>query len=62
MSNDEMTRERYLELERTADLRLTPEEIAAGWHFCWDWDGLLIHDSDPEADACGCRPQAGTEK
>jgi len=38
-----------------SDLPLWPEEVAEGWHFCWDWGGLLIHQDDPEACACTCR-------
>jgi len=33
---------------------LTEEEQAEGWHFCKDFDGLLIHKSDPEAQHCSC--------
>lgn len=55
-----MTSARYMELSGDMDLSLTPEEFAAGWHFCNDWDGLLIHASDPEAEACLCaRPRPG---
>lgn len=36
--------------------QLTKEEVAEGWHFCFDWDGLLIHKDDPEAGACTCFP------
>lgn len=25
-----------------------------GFHYCPDWDGLLIHSSDPEAECCTC--------
>jgi hypothetical protein len=34
---------------------LTKEEAEEGWHFCWDWDGLLIHKDDPEAECCTCK-------
>lgn len=34
---------------------LTDEEIAEGWHYCWDWDGLLIHPDMPEAESCACK-------
>jgi hypothetical protein len=33
--------------------KLTPEERRE-WHFCWDWDGLLIHRDDPEFECCVC--------
>lgn len=49
-----MTEERYRALNRNMDLTLTPEEVAAGWHFCYEWDGMLIHREDMEAKACRC--------
>lgn len=33
---------------------LTPEEIAAKWHFCPDWDGLLINPTMGEFECCTC--------
>jgi hypothetical protein len=33
---------------------LTHDEIAAGWHFCWDWDGLLIGPGMGETASCHC--------
>jgi hypothetical protein len=33
---------------------LTDREFANGWHFCFEWDGLLIHPSWPEAECCRC--------
>lgn len=36
-----MTPERHSQLMRNDDLELTEEEIKAGWHFCWEEDGLL---------------------
>lgn len=51
-----MTPERYRELSRNMAAALTPEEVAAGWHFCCDWDGLLINDEYPEAECCTCGP------
>lgn len=50
-----MTKERYFELERNLELNLTPEEIQEGWIFCsCEWDGLLIHKDDQEAQCCAC--------
>lgn len=37
-----MTDERYNALMSNEDLELTPSEIAKGWHFCCEWDALLI--------------------
>lgn len=30
------------------------EEEQKYYHFCWDWDGLLIHKDDPEFKSCTC--------
>lgn len=49
-----LTVERFHELENDWSLRLTKEEVAEGWHWCDDWDGLLIHPTMKEADACLC--------
>lgn len=32
--------------------RLTQEEMNEGWVFCCEWDGLLIHKTDREAECC----------
>jgi hypothetical protein len=50
-----MTKERYRELQRNMESRLTPQEQNDGWIFCnCEWDGMLIHKSDPEAECCSC--------
>jgi len=46
--------ERWIELMTNHQSRLTPEEVAAGWHFCFDWDGLLVGPGMPEIEACRC--------
>lgn len=33
---------------------ITQEQYEAGWHFCCDWGGLLIHTSHPEYESCAC--------
>lgn len=43
-------------------MKLNAAEIIDGWHFCWEWDGLLIHPSHPEAETCQCIPHALLEK
>jgi len=48
-----MTDERYLALERTGE-KLTDAERKEGWHYCCEWDGLLINKSWPEAECCTC--------
>ena len=47
-----MTRERFNELMRRLDMLLTPEEEAEGWHFCNEFDGLLVK-GDPKEKFCG---------
>jgi hypothetical protein len=49
-----MTDERYSQLMGNLDLSVTPEEFDEGYHFCMDWDGLLICPSDLEWCACTC--------
>ena len=51
-----MTPERMRFVERNIDAELTPEEIAEGWHFCYDWDGLLVnrYDKEGEGSCCTC--------
>lgn len=46
-----MTPQRYEKL-MSRQARLTKAEVKEGWHYCPEWDGLLIHPSDPEADFC----------
>lgn len=35
-------------------VHLTPEEMAEGWHWCPEWDDLLIHPADGEYALCEC--------
>ena len=37
-----MTDGRYNALMDDDESELTENEIAEGWHFCFDWDGLLV--------------------
>lgn len=49
--------ERYMALEHGNDKdgpHLTQEEIKKGWHFCCEWDGLLIGPGMVEMKACQC--------
>ena len=36
------------------NVTLTAEEVANGWHWCDEWDGLLIHADDREFEHCKC--------
>ena len=50
MSMDEARRAR---LER-GEGSLTQEEQEQGWHFCHDWDGMLIGPGWDEMEVCLC--------
>ena len=47
-----MTEERYNELMRDENAKLTEEEMDEGWHFCLEFDGLLVK-GDPNEEYCG---------
>lgn len=48
-----MKEDRRTRLE-TTDLELTEEERDQGYHFCPDWDFMLVGPNDPESTACLC--------
>jgi hypothetical protein len=50
-----MTNERWKELWENQELELTEQEIVEGWHFCYDWDGLLIGPGMMEMECCTCK-------
>ena len=56
-----MTNERWqalMEGSNDTGPHLTPQEIAEGWPFCWDWDGLLIGPGmEEELESCTCRDE-----
>lgn len=53
-----MTTQRYDALNHPASvLELTEQEISEGWHFCYDFDGLLIGPGMGELNSCGCLPK-----
>lgn len=54
-----MTEERYRTLEYGESV-LTYEELNEGWHFCPDWDFLLIQDGQSEP--CCCEPYNGNRR
>ena len=50
-----MTSERYKELMDTdRPIQLTDDEIEAGWHFCYEFDGLLVGPGMQELQVCTC--------
>jgi len=54
-----MTGARYRELCKGAEL--TDSEIAEGYVFCCEWDGLPVGSDDPEMEFCTCK-KAQSEK
>lgn len=59
-----MSNERYTELNRHPQTSvLTQAEFKQGWHYCWDWDGLLVnaYDMHGEGAACTCYPRASED-
>lgn len=49
-----MTKKRYNRLMDDLNARLTKEEVVEGWHFCCEWDGLLIGPGMEQEIDCGC--------
>lgn len=49
-----MDHARYKYLRENVDAKLTDDEIEQGYVFCCNWDGLLIHKDDLEAESCKC--------
>lgn len=58
-----MKEERRRQLELDPNAKLTQEEIDAGWFFCCDWDGMLMHKTSYEAqNCCSCIASERTEE
>lgn len=49
-----MTRDRYIFLEKHYEEKLTSEEVAEGWHWCDDWDFMLVGPGMEELAYCSC--------
>jgi hypothetical protein len=47
-----MTKKRYNELWDDPEKFLTNDEIEEGWHFCGEWDGMLVGPKMPETEFC----------
>jgi hypothetical protein len=45
-------RHRFLEL---FGAKLIEEELKQGWHFCPDWDYMLVNKQEPEGECCNCK-------
>lgn len=53
-----MSNQRWIELMNDPALGLTEDEIEQGWHFCPEWDSLLIGPGMKELDCCTCEKRA----
>lgn len=52
-----MTNERWKECSESDDFNcLTPSEIKQGWHWCVEFDGLLVGPGMTELRHCHCWP------
>lgn len=49
-----MTDERYVALMEDDRLKLTEDELREGWHFCYEFDGLLVGPEMGEQVFCQC--------
>ena len=49
-----MTEDRWTALMVDDTLPLTDQEADLGWHFCLEWDGLLVGPGMGELRACCC--------
>lgn len=53
-----MTSERYADLSTSyhGEFKLTESEIENGWHWCNEFDGLLVGPDMSELNCCSCLP------
>ena len=52
-----MTEERYKQLMEDDKAKLTDQEVADGWHYCYEFDGLLVGPGMGELRFCACWPK-----
>jgi hypothetical protein len=57
-----MTKERWKQLFESMSEKPTPEENAMGWHFCDDYDGLLVGPPMSEWHTCNCITDEGRKE
>ena len=53
-TGDKMKPERQKMLDMDPNAKLTQEEMDEGWHWCYDWDQMLVGPGTVEADFCTC--------
>lgn len=54
-----MDDKRYYYLETNIDAKLTKEEISEGWHWCCEFDYLLVGPRMQEQEYCLCFTDEG---
>ena len=54
-----MTANRWQEVMNDPAERLTDQEVAAGWHFCRELDGLLVNPNEERLEFCHCLDGTG---
>jgi hypothetical protein len=54
-----MTKERWMELQESRDpfIKISDAELALGWHWCAEFDGLLVGPGMGELRFCKCLPK-----
>ena len=52
-----MDKKRWVELEKSLDSVISIEESEEGWHWCPDWDYLLVGPGMGELESCCCGAQ-----
>ena len=56
-----MNRARQIELETTG-CSLTREELREGWHFCPEWDFMIVNINDKRGEGAACTCDPWTER
>jgi len=57
-----MDNKRWLYLETNVDAKLTKEEMEEGWHWCCEFDYLLVGPGMQEMEYCLCFDEVGNGK
>lgn len=52
-----MNDQRWKDVQENDNIKLASEEIAEGWHFCCEFDGLLVGPGSGELTCCSCLPK-----
>lgn len=51
-----MNDQRWKSVQENDNIKLTADEILQGWHFCCEFDGLLVGPGMGELAYCSCLP------